>query len=309
MNSEPPISRADLEALRAELAMQAEQIAELQLSRWQRAKRSLRRNKRIVLVLSLASALIPLSLYALSITKSFNFTAGNAIVASEVNANFDQLFTKVNELAAYHPPIGTILAWHKSLAGTPSLPASGEWVECNGQILADAASPYNGQTVPNLNGDAAGANSPGQSAKVQMFLRGGLTSGVGQQDAFQGHRHAPLNPSNFMGRDGVSNFAAGVSPMADNISTGDPITDGTNGTPRTASETRPVNMSVVWIMKGPTPACGHAPPGRQPSGSPPIGRGPLGQRLTWRGAENAFPLSMLMGRGLGGGVTKNLDAM
>lgn len=27
------------------------------------------------------------------------------------------------------------------------------------------------------------------------------------------------------------------------------ITDGVNGTPSTGSETRPVNMSVVWIMR------------------------------------------------------------
>lgn len=250
MNTEPPISRADLEALRAELARQAEQIAELQLNRWQRAKRSLRRNKRIVLSLGLASALIPLSLYALSITKSFTFIAGNAIVASEVNANFDQLFTKVNDLAAYHPPIGTILAWHKSMAGTPSLPANGEWVECNGQILADGASPYNGQTIPNLNGDAAGANSPGQAAQVAMFLRGGLTSGVGQQDAFQGHRHPSWWPQSGGSLAGGAYIAGrDFDPGAQYLYVGDPSTDGTNGTPRTASETRPVNMSVVWIMK------------------------------------------------------------
>lgn len=245
-----PISRADLEALRAELAMQAEQIAELQLNGWQKAKRSLRRNKRIVLALGLASALIPLSLYALSITKSFTFTAGNAIVASEVNTNFDQLFTKVNDLAAYHPPIGTILAWHKSFAGTPGLPASGEWVECNGQTLTDGQSPYNGQVIPNLNGDAAGANSPGQSAKVQMFLRGGLVSGAGQQDAFQGHRHPSWWPQS-AGSGGAGAYVAGrdFEPGVQYLFVGDATTDGTNGTPRTANETRPVNMSVVWIMK------------------------------------------------------------
>lgn len=166
-------TRAEIEALKAE-------VAELKLSRAKRALRSFKRNKRALGAFAAAAILISASLYALSITKSFTFAAGNAIVASEVNTNFDQLFTKVNDLAAYHPPIGAILAWHKSLAGTPGLPASGEWVECNGQMLADAASPYNAQTIPNLNGDAAGENSPGQTAKVAMFLRGGLTSGTGQ---------------------------------------------------------------------------------------------------------------------------------
>lgn len=236
-------TRAEIEALKAE-------VAELKLSRAKRALRAFKRNKRALGAFAAAAVFVSASLYALSITKSFTFAAGNAIVASEVNTNFDQLFTKVNDLAAYHPPIGAILAWHKSLAGTPGLPASGEWVECNGQMLADAASPYNGQTIPNLNGNAVGANSPGQAAKVAMFLRGGITSGTGQQDAFQGHRHSVGSSTDFR-RDssdtgGYPNAAFGTS---DPGASGGVISDGTNGTPRTANETRPVNMSVVWIMK------------------------------------------------------------
>jgi hypothetical protein len=60
-------------------------------------------------------------------------------------------------------PIGAIIAWAKSFPNTPSLPSN--YVECNGQVLNDAASPYNGQTIPDLNGEA-------------RFLRGGTTSGA-----------------------------------------------------------------------------------------------------------------------------------
>ncbi|MFO1527224.1 MAG: hypothetical protein U1F16_14750 [Turneriella sp.] len=241
-------TRAEIEALRAE-------IRELKLSRAQRVVRAMKRNKRIVAALMAIGIVVPVSIYALSITKSFTFTAGNPTVASEVNANFDQIFTKVNDLAAYHPPIGTILAWHKSLTGTPGLPASGEWVECNGQTLSDAQSPYNSQVIPNLNGDAAGANSPGQTAKLSMFLRGGLNSGTGQQDAFQGHWHelrkaidnSPLgtDPGTYGANPGSSVSPNGTESVQARAS----ISDGANGAPRTANETRPVNMSVVWIMK------------------------------------------------------------
>jgi len=62
-------------------------------------------------------------------------------------------------------PIGSLVAWLKSFPNTPALPAS--WVECNGQVLSDAASPYNGATLPDLNG----ASSP------QRFLRGAAASG------------------------------------------------------------------------------------------------------------------------------------
>ena len=48
-------------------------------------------------------------------------------------------------------PIGSIVAWHKSLAGTVQLP--GGWVECSGQTLNDPGSPYHGKLIPNLNGE------------------------------------------------------------------------------------------------------------------------------------------------------------
>lgn len=146
------------------------------------------------------------------------------------------------------PPIGSIIAWHKSMSGTPSLPYG--WVECNGQTLNDPASPYHNQTIPNLNGDASGANSPGLSEKASMFLRGGTTSGTGQNDAFQGHKHSiTSNAISYSYGGMVINQGAESDLPTATIEVGNPISDGTNGTPRTASETRPKNMSVVWIMR------------------------------------------------------------
>lgn len=59
------------------------------------------------------------------------------------------------------PPIGVVMDWDKTFANTPALPSG--WVECNGQVLSDAASPYNGQTIPNHNGG-------------NRFFRGNATS-------------------------------------------------------------------------------------------------------------------------------------
>jgi len=148
------------------------------------------------------------------------------------------------------PPIGSIIAWHKDFANTPSLPYG--WVECNGQTLNDPASPYHNQVIPNLNGDPNGANSPGLNEKAGMFLRGGTTSGTGQNDAFQGHRHS-IDTDGALKSEWEYNSrrdtdSGNYGPYA-NITVGDPISDGTNGTPRTANETRPKNMSVVWIMR------------------------------------------------------------
>lgn len=60
-------------------------------------------------------------------------------------------------------PIGCVMAWLKSYQNTP--PLSEGWVECNGQILNDVNSPYNGQVIPNLNGES-------------RYLKGSSTSGA-----------------------------------------------------------------------------------------------------------------------------------
>lgn len=75
-------------------------------------------------------------------------------------------------------PVGTVLPWVKSLTNTPTL--SGQFVECNGQVLSDADSVYNGVTMPNLNGG------------TYRMLRGASTSGgTGGSDTINiAHTHA-----------------------------------------------------------------------------------------------------------------------
>lgn len=109
-------------------------------------------------------------------------------------------------------PIGTVLAWHKSLTGTPALPAG--FVECNGQALADPQSPYNGQTIPNLN---AG----------NRFLRGAASSG--------GSGGATTHTHSF-----DQNYSLDMAPDASHYSSG--------------SWTLPANhlppyFDVVWILR------------------------------------------------------------
>ena len=121
-------------------------------------------------------------------------------------------------------PIGSIQAWHKNLTGTPNL--SSDWVQCDGQTLNDSKSPYNGQVIPDLNGQA-------------RFLRGASVSGTDQAEDFKSHSHGITrdlvgssgSTVEFAANEGISNF---------NPST----TEAFGGT-----ETRPINMSVVWIIK------------------------------------------------------------
>lgn len=183
-------------------------------------------------------------------------------------------------------PIGAIEAFHKSMAATPALPWG--WVECNGQVLVDAESPYNGQTMPSLN--ATG-----------KFLRGSSVSGTMQTEDVGTHTHtgttAANGTHNHGGSTGSVNSTNGrVVPWDDNFgtdkmdaaNTGQLINTpaGGGGFPwdglatvgnflttidqldhthvitadgnhthtfttnaNTGTETRPTNMSVVWIIR------------------------------------------------------------
>jgi hypothetical protein len=62
-----------------------------------------------------------------------------------------------------YPPVGAIIAWHKSWTNLPALPAN--WAECNGQTITDRFSPLYGLTIPDLN-------------STNRFLRGNTASGA-----------------------------------------------------------------------------------------------------------------------------------
>lgn len=177
------------------------------------------------------------------ITGSLTYENINAKCTSV--AFFDGTYWRVED----GQQIGDLKPWHKNFgAGTQSLPWG--WVAMDGSTISDPESPFNGQTLEDLNGDG-------------RFVRGSATSGTEQTDAMQKHT-AKFDISNtYIDTNGdiilVSGTAgsdAGVSAAGSRtFSSQNPINfDGIKahdggGTPRTADETRPINMSVVWIIK------------------------------------------------------------
>ena len=106
-------------------------------------------------------------------------------------------------------PVGGVGAWLKDLPGVPALP--GDYAECNGQVLADPASPLDGVTLPDLNGQ-------------ERFLRGSATSGtLGGQDVF---------PTRFADNANVGILFNAVTPD-----------DAPGAAPL------PPYYSVVWVMR------------------------------------------------------------
>lgn len=140
------------------------------------------------------------------------FSSGDLISATKINANFEKI-----------APVGTILAWHKDWGTTPALPEG--WLECDGQTVNDSESVFNGMSTPDLNGQA-------------RFLRGGSTSGTLQADELKSHSHQI-----YWGATNTIGTPVGAGNVARIGSTGDFI-QATGG-----AETRPINMSVVWIIR------------------------------------------------------------
>lgn len=140
-------------------------------------------------------------------------------------------------------PIGTILPWAKNTTGVPSL--SDGWVECNGQVLSDPASPLNGQTIPDLNGVTG----------IGRFLRGSTTSGgTGGSDSHNHQWHGSvINGNNNSWRMiSATGSSSGWSQSYDvngnlnNFTTGPGIFANYY---TSMADGKPPYFNVVWIMR------------------------------------------------------------
>ncbi|WP_165676526.1 phage tail protein [Metapseudomonas otitidis] len=157
----------------------------------------------------------------------------------------------------YAPADGQVLsralypdAWAGIQAGAVPTVAEATWqstaTERGKYTAGDGSTTFR---LPDYNGKAAGSLGA-------VFLRGdgalsAAVAGAIQPDAMQGHRHSPLTGRSYMvamPNTGTSQPNPGIS-MAEAPTTENPVTDGVNGNPRTASETRPLNVTGCWIIK------------------------------------------------------------
>lgn len=183
--------------------------------------------------------------YALATGLPYTFRNGEVADADHINANFNALLNQAI-------PVGAVLPWHKSLFYSPAtLPSN--WVECNGQTLDDADSPLDGRQIPDLNGATDEHGGKG------LFVRGGTASGTYQEDQMQSHKHNDSGHThvyktrNFYGGGGGQSGSNYYGDYNHNINTGyanltDPV-ESSGGVVRHGNETRPANMSMVWIMR------------------------------------------------------------
>ncbi|NWA11913.1 phage tail protein [Pseudomonas gingeri] len=153
-------------------------------------------------------------------------------------------------------PVGAMLPFPVGI-----VPAG--YLEVNGDVFSDAIYPDLAAYIAkkfNQAGDAAGysrlPDSRGEFFRGWDHGRGidaGRALGAGQLDAMQGHYH-DLAPGNTQL---IGNGTAGIGSQLTQAGSGNqgytkvgpPGSDGTNGIPRTASETRPRNLAVMWCIK------------------------------------------------------------
>ena len=105
-------------------------------------------------------------------------------------------------------------------------------------VVSLSGSPINGKTVQLINTE-------------RRSLRAGNSGGV-EADQGHGHRHSPLSPAAaFISLSSAQSWQlpAPASGIGQSATTGDPVTDGTNGTPRIGNETRSKNIGVTYYMR------------------------------------------------------------
>lgn len=153
------------------------------------------------------------------------FSPGEVISATELNRNF-QIAGPEGEVSAFHLsdcPDGWTIA--DGTNGAPDL---------RGRFI---------RGLDNMGGTAAGVDP-----------ESGRALGSEQDDRFQGHWHWRNNtqlPEHDMrdGSTGVYSFGLGCCHSMGLLQTGDAVSDGAHGDPRVASETRPVNVALIYCMR------------------------------------------------------------
>jgi len=192
---------------------------------------------------------------ALSLT---SFESGKPISASSVNENFRELEQRIAQLEGFREvPAGTVIAF----AGADAAPPNG-WLWCDGQavsknefpeLFAALGTSYGGTgnpmfQVPDYRGRFLRALDEGAGRDPD----GGRALGSEQGDAFQAHWHrhsykmqAKAAQGNYTGVPHWQYSEAG----GDNDSIRDAVAAGSGGAPRTASETRPINIAVRYCIK------------------------------------------------------------
>lgn len=149
-------------------------------------------------------------------------------------------------------PSGSVFPFAGTSAPTGYLVADGSAISRStyADLFAVIGTTYgagDGSTTFNLP-DLRGIFVRGAGSQTISSITYSGTLAAKQGDQMQGHKHDI--PSNFSNNTAGSNTPMGsASGLSGYLPSEGPISDGTNGTPRVGSETRPANISLTYIIK------------------------------------------------------------
>lgn len=157
--------------------------------------------------------------------------------------------TGLDDLLSQLIPVGSLFPFAGSSA------PSSYFLLCDGSAISRTTYSSLFAAIGTTYGSGDGSTTFNLPDTRGLFLRGagsqtisGIaysgTLGTKQGDQMQGHRHSQ-SPAEGTGGSGTS----GVGSSYVGNATGNPVSDGTNGTPRTGSETRPANLAVNYIIR------------------------------------------------------------
>lgn len=212
-----------------------------------------------------------------------NNGANSVLTSTKYNSDLNSAYTAINafdggcitdgtlELAAFAAGdlekvgrVGEVIMWVTETCPTNFLQLDGAAVSRTTyadlySVIGNAYGEGNGTTtfnVPDMRGkfarghDDGAGNDPDAASRTACNTGGNTGDNIGscQDDAFQGHYH----DLKFTGtiNTGVGGAVGGsASYSTDSQEVRSPITDGSNGTPRTTSETRPDNVYFTFCIR------------------------------------------------------------
>ena len=182
--------------------------------------------------------------------------ANNAVTEDKIASASVSLSKLKADLLNELTPVGAVMQFAGSSAPTG-------WLFCNGAEVSrseyldlfnaigttygtgDNSTTFN---IPDFRAMFPRGASMGATGSIQVNSIDYTPQSLGtrQPDAMQGHQHKYTAPrASYAGMgDGYA-----LTPLFNGTNTTDPVTDGVNGTPRTASENRPINLSINFIIK------------------------------------------------------------
>lgn len=189
-------------------------------------------------------------------TKSRTWDLGTSANGTFFDTEFNQLYANDNYLAARAVPSGSIIMHAGSTAPTGYLACNAAAVSRStyADLFAVIGTTYgvgDGSTtfnLPDMRGlFVRGAGAHGTMTKAAGGAFDGGSVGATDNDKIQGHKHDLSNvPASYDGGiGGGSNSWSGTATKT----TTTPVSDGTNGTPRTGNETKPASISLLYCIK------------------------------------------------------------